>query len=182
MVAVLLADGFEEIEALSVVDILRRAEIDTNLVSTKKVLGVIGRSRISINADCLIGDIEYNNVRMVVLPGGMPGCSNLETNKDVQNILWYFRTQKKWLSAICAAPYILGKAGCLEGLEATCYPGFEKFLKGANIVNKNVVKSGNVITSKGAGTALEFAFTIVEVLKDKETAEKIKDDIIYRVN
>lgn len=179
MVIVLLADGFEEIEALSVIDVLRRAEINVSLVSTKKNLGVIGRSRISVNADCLIDDIDYQSSEMLVLPGGSPGVQNLETNNRVQEIIKHFKDEEKLIAAICAAPYLLGKSGCLEGLKATCFPGFEKMLKGAKYVNKKVVYDRNILTSKGAGSSLDFSFKIVELLRDKKTSEQLKKSMQY---
>jgi protein deglycase len=179
MVVILLAEGFEEIEALTVVDVLRRAEIDIKIVSALGEEKVTGRSGISVIVDCSIGDIEFDKVNAVVLPGGMPGAKNLELNKDVQKLLKDSAQKNKWIAAICAAPYVLGKAGYLNGREATCYPGFENYLGGATVKKQNVVVSNNIITSRGPGTALAFAYEIVKVLKGEKMVEKLKKDMIF---
>ncbi|NLK69807.1 MAG: DJ-1/PfpI family protein [Clostridiaceae bacterium] len=177
MVYVMLADGFEEIEALSVVDVLRRANIDVCTVSISDSKTVTGAHKISVVSDILISDADLNNADMVVLPGGMPGTTNLDNNDILQEGLSFRVKNTKWIAAICAAPMILGKKGYLKGLEAVCFPGFEKDLIGATIKNENVVISENFITSKGPGTALDFALAIVSVLKDKDIAKEIKSSM-----
>lgn len=173
MVYVMLADGFEEIEALAVVDVLRRVNIDVFTVSITDDTKVTGSHKIQVAADLTIKDAALEDADMVVLPGGMLGSQNLYENSILEKALESRVKNKKWIAAICAAPFIIGRRGYLEGKEAICYPGFEKELKGAEIVNKKVVISDNFITSKGPGTALDFAFAIVSVLKDEKTAETL---------
>ncbi|HZK25913.1 MAG TPA: DJ-1 family glyoxalase III [Thermoclostridium sp.] len=177
VVYVMIADGFEEIEALSVVDILRRASIDVSTVSISDSKIVNGTHNISVITDILITDADLNKAEMVVLPGGMPGADNLYNNEMLQDGLSFRVKNKKWVAAICAAPMILGRKGYLKGFEAVCFPGFESDLIGATIKNKNVVISGSFITSKGPGTALDFALAIVSVLNDEESANKIKSSM-----
>lgn len=170
MVYVMLAEGFEEIEALAVVDVLRRANIDVNTVSITDSKDVTGAHKIQVKADLTIREAALEDADMVVLPGGLPGAQNLYDSSTLEKALESRVKNKKWIAAICAAPFIVGRRGYLEGREAICYPGFEKDLKGAKVVNQKVVVSDNFITSKGPGTALDFAFAIVSVLKDKNTA------------
>lgn len=173
MVYVMLADGFEEIEALAVVDVLRRVGIDVFTVSITEKSIVTGAHKIRVIADLTIKEAALEDADMIALPGGMPGAQNLYDNIVLENALENMVKKNKWVAAICAAPFILGKRGYLEGKEAICYPGFEKDLKGAIIKNQKVVISGNFITSKGPGTALHFAFAIVSVLKDQKTASSL---------
>lgn len=173
MVYVLLADGFEEIEALTVVDVLRRAEIDVETVTIKDEM-VTGAHGISVKADRFIEDVTIEEVDMLVLPGGMPGTKNLEQDKNVQDLLELAIKQEKWLAAICAAPMILGNKGYLKNIQAICFPGFEQYLKDAEIVDNKVNICNNFITSKGPGTAIDFALAIVSVLKDEDTAHDLR--------
>ncbi|NLM09425.1 MAG: DJ-1/PfpI family protein [Clostridiaceae bacterium] len=177
MVYVMLADGFEEIEALTVVDVLRRADIDVSTVSISDSKTVTGSHNISVISDILLADADLNSAEMVVLPGGMPGTTNLYNNKELEKSIAYRVENNKWIAAICAAPIILGKRGYLKGLEAVCFPGFEEELIEATIKNDKVVTANNFITSKGPGTALDFALAIVSVLKDENTAKKIRSDM-----
>ncbi|MCX7709110.1 MAG: DJ-1/PfpI family protein, partial [Clostridia bacterium] len=130
MIYLFLAQGFEEIEALTPVDILRRAGIEIRTVSIYDTLEVEGRSKIRVVADCSIGEIDVEKMEMAILPGGMPGTANLESNEKIQQIIGQALKQDKWVAAICAAPTILGKQGYLSGREAVCYPGCEEDLKG----------------------------------------------------
>lgn len=174
MVYVMLADGFEEVEALAVVDVLRRAAIETSTVSISNMKTVTGAHNIAVIADMLIQDTDLINADMVVLPGGMPGTNNLYDNSILEKAIADRMEQNKWIAAICAAPMILGKRGYLKGREAVCFPGFEKDLHGAVIKNCNTVVSDSVITSRGPGTALDFAFAIVTELKDEKTAVTLR--------
>jgi 4-methyl-5(b-hydroxyethyl)-thiazole monophosphate biosynthesis len=170
MVYVMLADGFEEIEALTVVDVLRRVNIKTHTVSIGRDRAVTGAHNIPVAADLLISEADLEAADMIVLPGGMPGATNLYNNTILEKAINSMVLRRKWIAAICAAPFILGKRGYLKGKEATCYPGFEKDLIGAIIKDEKVVISDNFITSKGPGTALDFALAIVSVLRDNNTA------------
>ena len=179
MVYVHLAEGFEEIEALTTVDLLRRAEIETEMVSVTGRLPVTGSHGIEVIADILFEDAVYSACELIVLPGGMPGSSNLDKHEGLREKIYSFHNQGKGLAAICAAPLILGRAGVLAGKKATCYPGYEKELEGAEVTDDSVVKDQGVITSRGVGTAIPFALSIIESLKGKETADKIAAAILF---
>lgn len=178
-VYIFLANGFEEIEALTVVDVLRRADIAIQTVSVEDSLNVTGRSNITVKADCLFKKADLDGADMLVLPGGMPGTTNLLHHTGVVQKLKDFHKSKKYVAAICAAPSVLGACGLLNGKKACCYPGFEEKLLGASIQNEPVIQDGNVITGRGMGVANDFALKIVEVLKDSKKAEEIKQDILY---
>ena len=177
MVYIMLAKGFEEIEALTVCDVLRRAGIACALVSQEKA--VTGAHGITVNADILIGEVDLTALDAIVLPGGMPGVDNLENDAKVQDILKFAVDNDLLVCAICAAPRILGNAGYLQGKKAVCYPSFEKYLTGADVSFDSVMHDANFITSRGMGTAMDFAFEIVATLKDDATAGKISKGIIY---
>lgn len=179
MVYLFLADGFEIIEALAPVDMLRRARLD---VTTVGVTGkcVTSSCGVEVNADITIDEFEYNNVDAVILPGGMPGTLNLENCNVVQSAIDKAAEENALICAICAAPSILGHKGLLRGRQAIAFPGFEGELEGAEISDDYVVTDGNFITAKGAGVATEFGLKIVEMLTDKNTADKIKDTIQCR--
>ena len=174
MVLIHFAEGFEEIEAISVVDVLRRAGIETLMVSVTGSLMVTGSHGITVATDVLFKDAPYDDATMLVLPGGLPGAHNLFAHKNLTAQLIGFAKQGKPIAAICAAPYILGELGLLEGKKATCYPGFEKHLKGAEVVTEQAVISGNIITGRGAGPAIVFALKIVEYMLGKNLADGLK--------
>ncbi len=173
MIYVFLADGFEEIEALATVDILRRANIETVTVGvgTKTPTGT---HNIKVEADILEADATEKDLDGVVLPGGLPGAWNLKKSRVVEALTKYCTENGKLVSAICAAPSVLGDWGMLVGKKAICYPGFEDRLKGAEVTYAAAVTDGTTVTGKGAGTAIDFALAIVAVLKGKDEAEKIK--------
>lgn len=177
MIYTLLANGFEEVEALTVVDILRRAEIDVQTVSIYDSKTVTGGHGILVTADITLSEMKEGD--MVFLPGGMPGVTNLEADKTVIQILKDYEKSGKYIAAICAAPSILGHLGILKGKKAACYPGFEKDLIGAEVVFDKVVQDRKVITSRGAGTAAELAFSIVSLYKNKELANSLRSGMIY---
>lgn len=178
-VYIFLADGFEEIEGLTVVDLLRRAGIDITMVSITGSKEITGAHNIKVIADELFDETGYNNAKMLVLPGGMPGTTHLLEHKKLRELLLRHNSEDKMIAAICAAPSVLGMHGILEGKKATCYPGFEDKLIGANYTNEKVVKDKNVITSKGLGTAIDFAASIIEHYQGKEAADRIKSSIQY---
>ncbi len=175
-----LAEGFEEIEALTVVDVLRRAGIDVQTVSVTGKKEVAGSHQVKVVTDLLFEDADYSRAGMIVLPGGMPGTVNLEKHEGLRGKIIEFNDKGKWLAAICAAPSVLGKLGLLGGKTATCYPGFEKYLSGAKTSENPVEVSGNVITSRGPGTAIYFALEIVRAIKGEEVAKKLKEGMIVR--
>lgn len=176
MVYLFLADGFETIEALAVVDMLRRAKID---VCTVGVTGktVMSSHNISVTADITADEFKPENLEAVVLPGGMPGTLNLEANGTVQQTIDYAVDNNKFVCAICAAPSILGHKGLLKGKEAIAFPGFEDDLTGAVISEKYVVTDGRFITARGAGVAVDFGLEIVKQLANEELSQKIRKTI-----
>ena len=175
MVYVFLADGFEEIEALAPVDILRRAAVDVKTVSINDTLNVTGSHGITVRADILLKDV-CGDAQMLVLPGGMPGTLNLQKCALLCDML---KKSEGFVAAICAAPSVLGGLGILKGKKATCYPGFEDKLEGAECVNEPVVVSGKTITSRGAGTAHLFGFTLLSLLKGDDEAKKLRKTMMY---
>lgn len=183
-VLLFLADGFEEIEGLTVVDILRRVKIDIWTVSVTGKKAVTGSHNILVEADCLLEDVFKDTalmeeVDMLVLPGGMPGTINLGNCEPLINKLKEFNEANKMIAAICAAPSILGTNGILKGKNATCHPGFEDKLLGAEYVKEAVVCDKNVITSRGMGTSMPFAFAILEHYRGKEKVLEVSKGIVY---
>ena len=176
MVYLFLADGFEIIEALAPVDMLRRAKIDVQTVGVtgKTVCSSCG---VEVNADITMDEFEYHDVDAVVLPGGMPGTINLENSAAVQSAIDKAVENQAFVCAICAAPSVLGHKGLLKGKEAIAFPGFEDALDGAVLSDKYVVTDGKFITAKGAGVATQFGLEIVRALTDDETAENVRKTI-----
>lgn len=179
MVAVLLADGFEEIEALAAVDILRRGDAEVQMISVSERKQVCGAHNIRVEADLTAREAQLQTAEAIVLPGGGLGTENLAKSTWVAQVLQEAKEKDLYLCAICAAPSVLGKYGYLEGKKAICYDGFEEKLRGAKITNEPVVKDGKVITSKGAGTAHLFAFEILRCLKGNECARRVKESMKY---
>lgn len=179
MVYVFLANGFEEVEALTPVDMLRRCEIETVTVGVGGCL-IRGSHGITVATDISTEDISLDDsLEMIVLPGGMPGTLNLEKSAEVQKAIDFCTENDRYIAAICAAPSILGHRGLLVGKIATCYTGFESQLSGAVFSRKPVCKDEKIITSKSAGTAMEFAFELVRTLISEERANILKDSVIY---
>ena len=174
---VLLADGFEETEAVAVIDVLRRADIKVEVlgVEGKKVTGA---HQIVIEADALLSDRKSEKFDLVVLPGGMPGAATLRDHWGVQKLVQAQHASGGLIGAICAAPIALAKAGVLDGRRATCFPGFEDQLGAANFATDAVVRDGNVITSRGVGTALSFALALVDALGDGPMAKVLAERML----
>lgn len=177
-VAIHFATGFEEIEGLAVVDVLRRAGVDVNMVSMTDRRMVSGAHDITILADTVFEEVDYEDVNMIILPGGMPGATHLDAHEGLKSMIKKFDEEGKQISAICAAPLVLGNLGLLEGKNVVCYPGFEKYLKGASIQNEKVVEDGRIVTAKGPGAAIEFGLKLVEKLMGKEKSEEIRKEMI----
>lgn len=173
MIYVFLADGFEEMEALITVDLLRRAELEVKTVGIggRQITGAHG---IPVLADLADTEAVTDGLQMVVLPGGLPGTPNLEQSPVVQRFIDYAVDQGLYLAAICAAPSILGHKGLLKGKQATCYPGYEEELTGAQVTGEPVVVDGQFITAKGAGVTIPFALELISLLKNRELADTIK--------
>lgn len=179
-VYVFLADGFEEIEGLTVVDILRRGQIDTVMVSVTGNRTVTGSHRIPVVADGLFEEMDLTDGTLYVLPGGMPGTRALGAHEGLCRLLTEAKEQGKKVAAICAAPSVLGRLGLLKGETAVCYPGFEQQLEEAVVMKEEVEVSGQVTTSRGMGTAIPFALALLGQLKGQEAAKKLGQDIIWR--
>ena len=178
MVCIFLADGFEEMEAIIPRDILKRGRVD---VFTVGVTGetVTSAYGLKIKTDMTIDDVSVSKLEGIILPGGMPGTTNLEQSEKLKNIITHCNDDKIMIGAICAAPSILGKMGILDGKLACCYPGFEKYLKGAKISEDKVAKADNIITSKGPGTAIEFGFALLDYIKGDHFSDTVKNGMIY---
>jgi 4-methyl-5(b-hydroxyethyl)-thiazole monophosphate biosynthesis len=174
-----MAAGCEEIEALTVVDIARRGGLEITMISISDWPEIKGSHDIRFFADELIENVDFESYDGIVLPGGMPGTLNLGASEKVIDTVKKFAAEKKLVAAICAAPSVLGGAGVLEGVHATCHPGFEEKLGGAIFEEKTVVRDGNIITSRGMGTAIPFALEIVKYFTDSATVEKIKTGLVY---
>lgn len=178
-VCVFLADGFEEVEALTAVDLLRRARVYVDTVSIKDDYKVHGAHGIYVVTEDLFEEAEFEDTDMIVLPGGMPGTTNLMQHAGVRKIVKAFVDAGKPVGAICAAPTILADLGILEGKKATCYPACEDSMAGAVLTGAPVTVDGNVITSRGVGTAIDFALELIKVLCGEAVAKKISSDIVY---
>lgn len=179
MVYVFLANGFEEVEALVQVDMLRRCELDVKTVGIGGQV-VRGAHGITVACDMTPDEMTLDGLQAIVLPGGMPGTLNLEQSEDVQQMIRHCVSEGILIGAICAAPSILGHLGLLQNRKAVCFPGFEEELTGAQVLDVPVAQDGNIITSKGAGTAFQFAFALAEALCSSDRAEHLKAGIQWQ--
>lgn len=177
MVYVMFADGFEETEAIEPIDILKRGGVDVVTVGVKDKT-VTGAHGITIITDIGIEEVDPENMELLMLPGGM-GHEILDASNEVHGLINYAVANELYIAAICAAPSILGKKMLLEGKKATCFPGYEKYLYGADVVSDKAVVDGKFITAKGAGAAADFGFEMLTVLKSRETADKVKEIMQY---
>ena len=178
MVYVFLADGFEEIEALAVVDILRRAEIRTHMVGVTGKM-VTGSHGITVQTDETIKEItSLNDASMLVLPGGMPGAKNLLESGPLKNLLNEAYHSDVYIAAICAAPMVLSEHGLIKGRKVTCYPGFENQLKDFVHCDESVIHDGTLITGKGPGAAMAFGLKLVEIIKGHKVSEALRKAMI----
>ena len=181
-VLVPLLEGFEEIEAVTIIDVLRRAGVSV-IVASARAGAVAGSHGIAITADVALDAVDAADLRMIALPGGMPGAANLAADPQVQHLIESLRARDQYTCAICAGPIALGAAGVLEGRTATCYPGFEGGLSGARAVEDRVVVDGKIVTSRGPGTALEFALTLVGLLAGPEVERELHQGmLVHRAN
>jgi 4-methyl-5(b-hydroxyethyl)-thiazole monophosphate biosynthesis len=175
---VFFADGFEEIEAIGPVDVLRRAGCEAVVVSVTGRREVKSSRGVIIAADKLFEEVSFDDVDMIVLPGGMPGSKNLDSHEGLKAKIVELNQKGKWITAICAAPMVLGHLGLLKGKRATCYPGNEPDLAGATCTGASIEIDGNIITAKGAGVSVKFSLALVEALVGKETANNVKEKMM----
>ena len=178
-VYIMLADGFEETEALVPWDVLKRAGAEVQLVSVSASKRVTGAHGLAVETDSVIDDIGPSVPDCVVLPGGMPGTLNLKACAKLSEMLLKADAEGKVIAAICAAPSVLGGLGLLKGKKAVCFPGFENALDGAKVVKTSVCRDGRIITAKGMGAAFEFAFALTELLFGPDTATELKKGVQY---
>jgi len=179
MVYICLANGFEEVEALAPADILRRAGVEVRLAARGGV--ATGSHGIVVTADCDIADMDAEHAELIILPGGLPGAHNLNDDPAIQALPAAVAKGVR-VAAICAAPYVLGRLGLLEGKKAVCYPGFEDELRGATVIpDAAVVTDGLVTTAKGAGAALDFGFELAALLKGDDVAAKLRSGMFASV-
>ena len=178
-IGVFFAEGYEEIEALTVVDLCRRAGIEVEMVSVYGSSSVCGAHGIDVKMDGVLSETDFGSLDMIVLPGGMPGTLNLEASSELMKQLDGFYENGKYVAAICAAPSILGHRGYLKGRKATCYPSFEPHLEGAQAVLDGAVADGNVITGRGMGCAIDFSMEIIKALISEAKAKEIAESVIY---
>lgn len=178
MILIFLADGFEEVEALAVVDILRRANLNVSMVG---VTGswVKGAHGIRVECDTEIEKLKPSeDIEAVILPGGMPGTTNLDKSPAVESLVRYAYEYGKLVCAICAAPIVLARLGILDGCNAVCYPGFEKYLKNAKISEDYVCRDGKVITAKGMGVAIDFALEIAKYFIGEAATAELRETLM----
>lgn len=176
---IFLAEGFEESEALLPLDILRRGGLDAITVSVTSDRIVKSSHGVQVVADALISEISVEDVQMIILPGGLPGATNLDECQSLDKMIMDFASKGKSLAAICAAPMVYGKRGLLKGKKATCYPGFDKYLDGAEYTGALVECVDNFILGKGPAAAAEFGFAILEKLAGREKANEVRKGMLY---
>lgn len=176
----LFAEGYETVEALMVVDVLRRGGVEVTMTSISEEEFVRSSHGVNVEMDAVMGEIDVLSYDAIILPGGMPGTLNLGESDAVKKALLAMNEAGKIVSAICAAPGVLGKYGLLEGKNACSYPDHEVNLRGAQVLREPVVTDGNIVTSRGLGTALEFGLRLLELLEGVGKADQIREAIIYQ--
>lgn len=177
-ICIFLAEGFEEIEALFPLDIVRRGGLSVKTVSVTGERVVTGAHGVPVVADILFEELTADAVEMIVLPGGLPGATNLDAHGGLSDLILSFAADRKPLAAICAAPLVFGNRGLLKGKKATCYPGFEKYLEGAEYTARMVEVTDNFILGKGPGAAAEFGFAILKKYAGEEKALEVKKGML----
>lgn len=177
-VVLFLAEGFEEIEALATIDVLRRAEIPVTTASITSDKKVKGAHDVCMETDTVFENINFHDFDMIILPGGMPGAKNLNAHSALKKEIENFTNSEKYVAAICAAPMILGGLHLLQGKKATCYPGFEPELIGAKTTGEKITVDKNIITGKGPGFAIDFALQIVEIIAGKTARNEVASGLL----
>lgn len=175
-----LANGFEEVEGLTPIDVLRRGGVEVVTVSVSNDYTVSGAHGVEFIADALFEETDLSDADVLLLPGGMPGTLNLDNHKGVREALLNHAGEGKRIGAICAAPMVLGRLGLLRGLKATCYPGFEKYLDGADYTNELVTVDGMFITGKGPGASMPYSLTLLSLLCGDDKAREVAEGMIYK--
>ena len=178
-IGIFMADGCEEIEGLTVVDIARRAGIEIDTISITGQKKVTSSHKVTFETDTTSEEADFSSYDGIVLPGGMPGTLHLCENETVKRVIREYAGDGKLVAAICAAPSVLGQEGLLEGKNAVCHPGFEEKLTGANVCFEPVMRDGNIITGRGMGTAIPFALEIVRYFADDAAVDKVKTGLVY---
>lgn len=179
MIYTFLANGFEDIEALAPVDIMRRAGLQVETVSITDDIVVTSAHGVGVVADKTLAEIDFDDAELMFLPGGMPGATNLDACQELREGLKEHFEAGRPIAAICAAPLVLGHLGLLEGKKATCYPGFESELHGAQYTSALVEEDGQFITGKGPGAAFALGYAIVERFVSKAVADQLREGMIY---
>ena len=169
-----LAEGFEEIEAVTIIDVLRRAGLNVISVSVTGNRMVKGSHNIEMKADLLFDEVDFTSGEMIILPGGMPGSKNLNEHAGLKRQILEYQKSGKYLAAICAAPIVFGNLGILNGKRAVCYPGYEAHLTGADVQSNSYIVDNNIITGRGVGAALNFSLEIVRILVGEERALQLR--------
>jgi len=169
-----LAEGFEEIEAVTIIDVLRRAGLNVISVSVTGNRMVKGSHNIEMKADILFDEVDFTSGEMIILPGGMPGSKNLNEHAGLKRQILEYQKSGKYLAAICAAPIVFGNLGILNGKRAVCYPGYEAHLTGADVQSNSYIVDNNIITGRGVGAALNFSLEIVRILVGEERALQLR--------
>jgi len=169
-----LAEGFEEIEAVTIIDVLRRAGLNVISVSVTGNRMVKGSHNIEMKADLLFDEVDFTSGEMIILPGGMPGSKNLNEHTGLKQQILEYQKTGKYLAAICAAPIVFGNLGILNGKRAVCYPGYEAHLTGADVQSNSYIVDNNIITGRGVGAALNFSLEIVRILVGEERALQLR--------
>lgn len=174
----MIADGTEEVECLAVLDVLKRAGVEVILVAAKDSKNVVSSHQVRIEADAVVTEIDFSDADVIFVPGGMPGSEHLSDCKPLIAALHQADRENRRIAAICAAPaVVLGRHGLLEGRTATCYPGYENELNGADYTNQGVFTDGNITTARGVGFAIDLGLELVRLLAGKEAAVNIKKQI-----
>lgn len=178
-VYIFLANGFEDIEAIAPLDILRRGGVEVTTVSITASTSVESAHGVTVTADCHFDDADLGDADLLVLPGGMPGAQNLLEHDGLRKALLEHNEKARRLAAICAAPMVLGQNGLLKGRRATCYPGFERYLDGADYTAETVTVDGNITTGRGPGAAMAFGYQLLSYFVPQEQVEEIKQGMLY---
>ncbi|WP_317855805.1 DJ-1 family glyoxalase III [Chakrabartyella piscis] len=179
-VCIFLATGFEEVEAITTIDLLRRGGVEVKMVSLTDSLLVLGGNGISVQADLFFADLQADEMSGFILPGGMGGVGGMMVHAGLQDLILKMSDAGKVICAICAAPMLLGAWGLVEGKTATIYPGMEEHLLGAIPKTDSVCVDGNIITSRGVGTAIEFALQLIATFNNQETSDAVRKGIVYQ--